>query len=89
MNYQINSEKILFTQLGDEGVVYDTKKNEYISLNETMFKILKSIEKGQTPTDITLNLCKEYKIEEVSCRQEVIKALLQLQEKGYICQITV
>ena len=48
MTYKLNAQKILFTQLGDEGVLYDTQTNEYISLNETFFKILKGVEDSLT-----------------------------------------
>ena len=86
MAYQINSDRILFTQLGDEGVVFDTQKNEYLSLNETFFKILKGVEMGKSQTEIVADLCKEYEIDEAKCQQEVANVLLQLQEKEYIQQ---
>ena len=47
MNYQINTDKILFTQLGDEGVVYGIETNESLTLNETYFKILQGVEQGK------------------------------------------
>lgn len=86
MKYQLNAEKILFTQLGDEGVVFDTEKNEYISLNETFFKILKGVEEGLTTEQIVIKLCDEYAISEEDCKQEVEKALTRLVEKDYINQ---
>lgn len=86
MKYQLNTEKILFTQLGDEGVVYDTEKNEYISLNETFFKILKGVEEGLATEQIVTKLCNEYAISEEDCKQEVEKALTRLVEKDYINQ---
>ncbi|MFD2520336.1 PqqD family protein [Emticicia soli] len=84
MKYQLNSEKILFTQLGDEGVVYDTEKNEYVSLNETFFKILKGVEVGLEVDQIVHNLCNEYAISEKDCKREVENALLKLEEKKYV-----
>lgn len=86
MKYQLNAEKILFTQLGDEGVVYDTEKNEYISLNETFFKILKGVEEGLTTEEIVTKLCNEYAISEEDCKQEVEKVLTLLVGKDYINQ---
>ncbi len=88
MNYQINSEKILFTQVGDEGVVYEVQNNGYTTLSETMFKILKGVENGQSPSEITIDLCNEYKIDEITCGQEVVKALKELKEKEYIFEKT-
>jgi hypothetical protein len=84
MKYQINNDKVLFTQLGDEGVVFDTEKNEYISLNETLFKILKGIEQGQKAEVIVNSLCQEYNISEENCMAEVNGALQKLAERKYI-----
>jgi hypothetical protein len=84
MTYQINTDKILFTQLGDEGVVYDTEKNEYISLNETFFKILKGIEQGNELEVIVNDLCQEYAITKENCTIEVNEALQKLAERTYI-----
>jgi len=82
--YKLNTDKVLFTQLGDEGVVFDTEKNEYISLNETFFKILKGIEQGNELEIIVNNLCQEYAITEEDCTIEVNEALQKLAEKKYI-----
>lgn len=84
MAYQLNTEKILFTQLGEEGVIYDTESNEYVSLNETFFKILKGVENSLTTEQIVKNLCDEYDISEEKCAQEVHAALLKLEDKKYI-----
>jgi len=86
MTYKLNAQKILFTQLGDEGVLYDTQTNEYISLNETLFKILKGIEDSLTIEQIVKNLCDEYRISEENCKQEVMNALSKLVEKEYIIE---
>jgi hypothetical protein len=82
--YKINSDKILFTQLGDEGVVYGIEKNEYITLNETFFKILQGIEQNKCEAEIVATLCQEYDINEADCHKEVTKAIGQLLDKGYI-----
>jgi trimethylamine:corrinoid methyltransferase-like protein len=84
MKYQINADKIIFTQLGDEGVVLDIEKNEYVSLNETLFKILKGIEQSHELEIIVSNLCQEYAITEEKCTLEVNEALQKLAEKKYI-----
>ncbi len=82
--YQINTDKILFTQLGDEGVVYGIEKNEYISLNETFFKILKGIESGQSQDEIVAALCQEYNVSPANCQKDVTEAIDQLLKRGYI-----
>ena len=86
MTYKLNTQKILFTQLGDEGVLYDTQTNEYISLNETFFKILKGVEDSLPIEQIVTKLCDEYRISEENCKQEVMNALSKLMEKEYIIE---
>ena len=82
--YKINTENILFTQLGEEGVVYDIENNEYQSLNETSFKILKSIENGLTEDEILNELLEEYEIEEDECRSEIKEVIEEFLEKNII-----
>ncbi len=82
--YKINTENILFTQLGEEGVVYDIENNEYQSLNETSFKILKSIENGLTEDEILSELLEEYEIEEDECRSEIKEVIEEFLEKNII-----
>lgn len=81
---KINTENILFTQLGEEGVVYDIENNEYQNLNETSFKILKGIEKGLTEEEILNELLEEYEIEEADCRSEIKEAISEFIEKNII-----
>lgn len=84
MTYEINSDKILFTQLGDEGVVYGIETNEYLTLNETYFKILQGVEQGKSQSEITAQLCQEYDIDQQQCETEVAEALQTLAAKQYI-----
>jgi hypothetical protein len=84
MTYQLNADKILFTQLGEEGVVYDLEKNEYITLNETFFKIVQGIEQAKKQDEIVAALCDEYAIDAVTCEKEVGTAIDKLLAKEYI-----
>ncbi len=84
MNYQINEDKLLFTQLGDEGVLYDTETNEYLTANETFYIILKSIDEGASIEQIVAKLCSLYKISEETCLAEVNKVIDSLLQKQYI-----
>ena len=84
MPYKLNEEKVLFTQLGDEGVIYDMEKNEYVSLNETFFSILKYVEEGLEIQAIVSRLCKEYEVGEEECRKEVEEAIGKLEERKFI-----
>jgi hypothetical protein len=84
MTYQLNADKILFTQLGEEGVVYDLEKNEYITLNETFFKIVQGIEQAKKQDEIVAALCDEYAIDAATCEKEVGTAIDKLLAKEYI-----
>jgi hypothetical protein len=82
--YKINDENVLFTQLGDEGVVYHIEKNEYQSLNETSFKILKSLENGLTMDQIVAELIAEYEISEEKCRAEIKETIVIFERENII-----
>lgn len=84
MNYLINEERILLTQLGDEGILFDLETNEYVSLNETLYKILQSVQHGDNTNTIVKNLCQQYAIAEEECNSDVQGALSELEEKKYI-----
>ena len=71
MSYLLNKEEILITQLGEEGVAFNSTTNEYFSLNETSFKILKGIENQLSLEEIGNQLEKEYAISTTECEQAV------------------
>lgn len=84
MAYHLNSDKILFTQLGDEGVLYDIEKNEYVTLNETFFKILTGLESGKNREEICETLCSEYAISTADCLMEIDEVMSQLMQRGFL-----
>lgn len=84
MTYIFNEEKVLLTQLGDEGVAYDIVSNEYFTLNETLFIIANGIKNQQSISEILANLLSEYDISEETCLEEINKGIVQLLEKKII-----
>ena len=87
MAYRVNTEQIIFTQLGNEGVIYSLASNEYVTLNETMFIILSGIDEGKQPDDIAAQLSQEYIISETDSKQAVAEALEQLAASSYIVAV--
>ena len=75
MNYRLNDKDTMVTQLGDEGVAFNSETNEYFSLNETSFKILKGIENNLSADAICEALQKEYNIAATDCEKDVHKAI--------------
>ena len=71
MGYQFNTTDVLITQLGDEGVAFNSATNEYFSLNETSFKILKGIENNLSTEAIANQLKAEYNITDADCEQAI------------------
>ena len=82
--HTINSEKVLFTQLGDEGVLYHIEKNEYFNTNETFTKIILGLENNLSLDQIVESLMTEFEIDKETCQNSVEKALKILEEKGFI-----
>jgi hypothetical protein len=80
----LNSEKVLFTPLGDEGVLFHLESNEYFSSNETLTKIVLGIQNQSTKEQIIEDILNEFDIDEISCAKSVQNALQTLQEKDLI-----
>ncbi|MBO9620847.1 MAG: PqqD family protein [Niabella sp.] len=75
MSYKLNTKDVLITNLGDEGVAFNSVTNEYFSLNETSYKILKGIENDLSSTDICEQLRNEYSISPSDCEKAVNNTL--------------
>lgn len=86
MTYVFNEERVLLTQLGEEGVLYDIQANEYFTLNETLFIIVDGIKKGLDLTEIADVLLSQYDIDKDLCHQEIEKGIQQLLEKNIISE---
>lgn len=84
MKNVLNKDRVLFTQLGNEGVLYDISNNEYVTLNETYFKILQLVEMGFEQPQIIQSLLEEYEIDSAECEVEVSSVLEEMRNSGYI-----
>lgn len=84
--YIFNEEKVLLTQLGDEGVAFDIESNEYYTLNETLFLIANGIKNHQSIPEIIAILLHEYDITEAFCQDEINKGIQQLMDKKIIVE---
>lgn len=82
--HTINAEKVLFTQLGDEGVLFNVESNEYFSTNETFTKIVLGIQNQMNVEQIVENLLEEFDIDSVTCQKSVNNSIKILQDKGFI-----
>ncbi|MHA8051769.1 PqqD family protein [Aquirufa sp. ROCK-SH2] len=84
--YQLDSEKVLFTQLGEEGVLFHVEKNEYFSTNETMTKIVLGLQNQLNTEQIVQSLLEEFDIDEATCLTSVTNMLVILEQKGFIAK---
>ncbi len=84
MKYSIDNDRIIFTQLGDEGVLLDTLENNYLSLNETLFFILKAVQDKKSTEEMIEELCEQYDVSVSECKNEVEEALTLLVNKNII-----
>ena len=82
--YNLNADKVVFTPLEEESVLYALEENKYISLNETYTSILKFITEGLTFKTIVERLMMEYDVEEKECTLQLKKTIADLIEKKYI-----
>lgn len=86
MLYKVNADKILFTQLGEDAVVYDLENNAYLSMNATLCAIFKGIQEGNNTEAIISELLEEYEIDPETCRTQVLQSIEILKEKDFITE---
>ena len=82
--YQINDEKVLFSQLDEEGVFFDIEKNQYLSMNQTFTSIFLYLQQGLGLKEVLAKLLEEYEVEEEECFRELEKVIDKLIELNFI-----
>lgn len=82
--YVLNTDKVLFTPLEEEGVLYDIKENKYISLNITYTSIVQYIAEGLEFNAIVTQLMEEYEVDQELCKSQVESVIKHLILKEYI-----
>jgi hypothetical protein len=83
-SYKLNEERVLFTELEDEGVLYDMETNQYFALNPSLSAIIRYIQKDLIATEIVQNLMKEFEVDQETCENQVENSLGELLKKKYI-----
>lgn len=86
--YTLNTDKVLFTPLEEEGVLYVIDDNKYISLNTTYTSIVQYVADGLDFNAIVAQLMQEYKVEQELCKAQLKTVLADLIAKDYINEIT-
>jgi sulfur transfer complex TusBCD TusB component (DsrH family) len=86
--YLLNTDKVLFTPLEEEGVLYAVEENKYISLNTTYTSIVQYIAEGLEYNAIVAQLINEYEVEQKLCEEQLMTVLEDLIAKDYINETT-
>lgn len=87
--YVLNTDKVLFTPLEEEGVLYAIEENKYISLNITYTSIIQYVVDGLDFNNIVAHLIAEYEVEQQLCEAQLKAVLDDLTAKEYINEINV
>lgn len=87
--YVLNSEKVLFTPLEEEGVLYVIEENKYISLNTTYTSIVQYVAEGLDYNAIVTQLMEEYEVEQILCEGQLKAVLNDLLAKDFINEAAV
>jgi len=82
--YSLNSDKVLFTPLDEEGVLYAINENKYISLNATYTSIIQYIADGLDFNNIVQRLVSEYEVDQELCEAQLKEVITDLIAKDYI-----
>lgn len=82
--YKVNENRFLFTEIDDEGVLFDVESNEYLNLNSTFCSIFKYLRENMGLHEIKDLLMKEYSVSEKECEEDLMESVELLKEKGLI-----
>lgn len=82
--YYLNTDKVLFTPLEEEGVLYAIEENRYISLNTTYTSIIQYIANGLSYFNIVIQLMSDYEVDQKLCEEQLKAVLVDLLAKEYI-----
>lgn len=85
--FKILADNVLFTQLDEEGVLYDTHNNSYLRMNETFCLIFKKIEEGKGVNEIKSDLMQIYSVDEETCSSQIQDSINTLLDKEYIIEV--
>lgn len=86
--HTLNIDKVLFTPLEEEGVLYAIEENKYISLNITYTSIIQYISEGLGYNEIVAKLIEEYEVELELCEVQLKSVLADLIAKEYINEVS-
>ena len=84
--YILNVDKVLFTPLEEDGVLYVIEENKYISLNETYASIIKWVVTENKFQFILEQLIREYNVDSEVCKLQLESVLTALIAKKYIIE---
>ncbi|NBB31665.1 PqqD family protein [Cellulophaga sp. BC115SP] len=82
--YKVNTEKIMYSPLEDKGVLFDVEKNEYYSLNETMYKVFLGLIDNKSIEEIIAQIQTEYSISYDDCKSSVLNAVETLKNNNVL-----
>jgi hypothetical protein len=86
-HYKVNTERILFTNLDDEGVIFDIEKNTYFNLNPTFCLIFSLLTEGRSVEEVKTQLMVDYNVNEEICESSLTESIQTLIQKGFISPV--
>ncbi len=81
---RINSRDVVYTNLGNEGVILNLRSKYYFTLNETGMQIWDLLTEGADEETIVAKLCDEYDVEPEACRRDLQELMRQFAAEGLI-----
>ncbi|MFD2200567.1 PqqD family protein [Shivajiella indica] len=85
--YNINEDKVLFTELGEEGVIFDLESSDYLNLNETYCTVFKLLQESKGIHEIIQILTETYEVDIDVCQKDVEDVIKELLDKKFIFKI--
>lgn len=82
--YKLDEKRFLFTEIEEEGVLFDVESNEYLNMNTTFCTIFNYLRENLGLLEIKEKLLQEYEVDEKVCETELLESIATLLEKKLI-----
>ena len=78
------AEHVYITAIPQGALVLDGAQGTYLQLNEIAYEILKSLGRGLAPTEIILEIQKNYAVPETQVAQDVATCIADFTNRGWV-----
>ncbi|TDQ19395.1 coenzyme PQQ synthesis protein D (PqqD) [Algoriphagus boseongensis] len=79
--FKLDENRFLFTEIDNEGILFDVETYEYLNLNSTFCSIFNHLRNNLGLVEIKEKLMQEYEVSDEVCEAELLESVRTLLDK--------